>query len=195
MIRYRRGVGNAEEDELAGLSLVALVASASLGFELLQTRHSLGLYFNNVVYMTVTIALLGFGMSGVVASLLQRRVANIDRLATLCHRRPRPHYSGVHLRRQLAAGIPPRDTGTLQDDRVLLHLGGSVRVCGSRLSLSFMGHGTRIFALYFADLCASAVAAILFSLLLCPLGGEKICLALRRGGVDGIRDPRHARPA
>jgi hypothetical protein len=63
---------------------VALIASASLGFELLQTRVLSALYFNNVVYMTVTIALLGFGMSGVLASVLQRRLANTDRLAVLC---------------------------------------------------------------------------------------------------------------
>ena len=34
---------------------VALIASASLGFELLQTPVLSALYFNNVVYMTVTI--------------------------------------------------------------------------------------------------------------------------------------------
>ena len=54
---------------------------------------------------------------------------------------------------------------------------------GGALSLIFMGHGKRIFALYFADLCASAVAAILFSLLLRPLGGANFAwLAPRRRG-------------
>ena len=51
---------------------------------------------------------------------------------------------------------------------------------GAALSLIFMGHGKNIFRLYFADLCASAIAAILFGVLLLPLGGYNFALALRR---------------
>ena len=53
---------------------VAAIAGSTLGFELLQTRVLSALYFNHVVYVTVTIALMGFGISGVVISLVGRKV-------------------------------------------------------------------------------------------------------------------------
>lgn len=150
---------------------VALVASASLGFELLQTRVLSALYFNNVVYMTVTIALLGFGMSGVMASVLQRRMANANRLAVLC-------AAGLGLSIPLCILLASALPGVFPQIPALYKMILSYFIlvipfvfAGGALSLIFMGYGKRIFALYFADLCASAVAAILFSLLLWPLGG------------------------
>ncbi len=150
---------------------VALIASASLGFELLQTRVLSALYFNNVVYMTVTIALLGFGMSGVLASVLQRRLANTDRLAVLC-------AAGLGLSIPPCLCVASALPGMMPQVPSLYKMIASYFIlvipflfAGGALSLIFMGHGKRIFALYFADLCASAVAAILFSLLLRPLGG------------------------
>jgi hypothetical protein len=153
---------------------VALVASASLGFELLQTRVLSALYFNNVVYMTVTIALLGFGMSGVMASVLQRRVTDTDRLAVLC---AACLGLSIPLCILVASALPelfPMVPALYKMIASYFILVIPFVFAGGALSLVFMGHGKRIFALYFADLSASAVAAIFFSLLLWPLGGANL---------------------
>ena len=55
--------------------VVAGVAGATMGLELVQTRVLSFLYYNHVVYLTVTVALLGFGISGVLVSLLSRRIS------------------------------------------------------------------------------------------------------------------------
>src|ERR1700689_2914242 len=69
--------------ELSPYILVACVASASLGLELIQTRILSFLYYNHVVYLTVTIALLGFGISGVFVSLFASRCARPERMIAL----------------------------------------------------------------------------------------------------------------
>jgi len=43
---------------------VFLISVSILAFELLQTRILSFIYWNHLVYITVTIALLGFGISG-----------------------------------------------------------------------------------------------------------------------------------
>ena len=63
--------------------LVACVAATSLGLELIQTRILSYLYYNHVVYLTVTVALLGFGISGVFVGLFSSRSANPERTISL----------------------------------------------------------------------------------------------------------------
>src|ERR1700689_3352260 len=69
--------------ELSTYILVACVAAASLGLELIQTRILSFLYYNHVVYLTVTIALLGFGISGVLTSLFAQKSAHPERLISI----------------------------------------------------------------------------------------------------------------
>jgi hypothetical protein len=61
---------------------VACIAGATMGIELVQTRVLSYLYYNHVVYLTVTIALLGFGVSGVLVSLFSKRLKDTDGLAS-----------------------------------------------------------------------------------------------------------------
>jgi len=49
--------------------IVFCTALAALALELIQTRVLSVLYYNNIVYLTVTVALLGFGISGVFVSI------------------------------------------------------------------------------------------------------------------------------
>src|SRR5262249_56051795 len=60
---------------------VACIAGSTMGVELVQTRVLSYLYYNHVVYLTVTVALLGFGVSGVLVSLFSKRLASTDMLA------------------------------------------------------------------------------------------------------------------
>ena len=167
---------------------VALIASASLGFELLQTRVLSALYFNNVVYMTVTIALLGFGMSGVMASVLQRRVANTDRVAVLC-------AAGLGLSIPLCILLASALPGFFPKIPALYKMIVSYFIlvipfvfAGGALSLVFMGHGKRIFVLYFADLGARRGGCDPLQSAPVAAGRCELCLAVRRGGVCGICD-------
>src|SRR5215831_9713654 len=63
--------------------LVGCIAAASMGLELIQTRILSFLYYNHVVYLTVTIALLGFGISGVFVSLFASRFENPEKAVSL----------------------------------------------------------------------------------------------------------------
>src|ERR687886_1861347 len=63
--------------------LVGCTAAASLGLELIQTRILSYLYYNHIVYLTVTIALLGFGISGVLVSLFGSKSVHPERIISL----------------------------------------------------------------------------------------------------------------
>ena len=52
---------------------IAFLAAAIMALELVQVRILSSLYFNQIVYFTVTIALMGFGLAGVVLSLMSHR--------------------------------------------------------------------------------------------------------------------------
>jgi hypothetical protein len=61
---------------------VACIAGTTMGIELVQTRILSYLYYNHVVYLTVTVALLGFGVSGVLVSLFSKHLEDNDELAS-----------------------------------------------------------------------------------------------------------------
>jgi len=56
------------------LIAVFLISLATLCFELLQTRILSAIHWNHLVYLTVTIALIGFGISGAFVSIYGRRL-------------------------------------------------------------------------------------------------------------------------
>ncbi|HYG97652.1 MAG TPA: hypothetical protein VD837_00865 [Terriglobales bacterium] len=63
---------------------VAIVSFAGLTFELVQTRVLSHIFWNHVVYLAISIALLGFGISGTVVILLKRRELPTAQLVALC---------------------------------------------------------------------------------------------------------------
>ena len=63
--------------------IVFCTALAALCLELVQTRVLSVLYYNNIVYLTVTVALGGFGISGVFVSIFSRKLKNPEKLASL----------------------------------------------------------------------------------------------------------------
>lgn len=64
--------------------IVFCIAWGTLALELLQTRVLSALFFNNVVYLTVTIALMGFGISGVFVSIFSRHFSRPEAVASVC---------------------------------------------------------------------------------------------------------------
>ena len=161
--------------------VVSLVAASSLGFELLQTKVLSALYLNNLVYMTVTIALMGLGLSGVLVSVLYRRLRKPERLAAFCCA---GLAASIVLCLPAASSLPgifPKGDPIYKMIVSYFILVIPFIFSGGALSLLFMCHGKSIFGLYSADLVASAFAAVLFSLALQPLGAPGFAWACSAG--------------
>src|SRR5689334_7728416 len=74
-------MGGSVRQVLGNGAAVALIAGATMGLELVQTKVLSFLYYNHVVYLTITIVLLGFGMSGPIAAMSCRRRADLSLLS------------------------------------------------------------------------------------------------------------------
>jgi SAM-dependent methyltransferase len=175
---------------------ICCVAAGGLLLELAQTRILSTLYFNHVVYLTVTVALLGFGSAGVALALMARRGRDPGRLLT-----PALAAFAVSslLCPALASRTPTLETASTFARLTLCYLLLAVPfLCaGAAIGLLLMRHARQVFSLYAADLAASAVGVLAFSFLLRPLGaagllwtvgGLAVC-ALAAQALDG-RAPR-----
>jgi len=164
---------------------VACIAGSTMGVELVQTRILSYLYYNHVVYLTVTVALLGFGVSGVLVSLFSKRLVDNDGLASafaglFAVSIPLSLAAAGHLP-ELAPSAPPLAKLMLS----YLLLIPPFMFAGATLGLMFMRNSQRMYTLYFADLVASAISALVFVLLLGPLGGSGfiwLCTAVAFAG-------------
>lgn len=155
---------------LGNYLVVGCLAAATLGFELVQTRVLSALYYNHVVYLTVTIALMGFGIAGVAVSILSNRIkttpqliAVISALFALCMVLSIAAASRLPI---WFAYYPILFKLILSYMLLMLPF-----LCsGTALGLVFMQNGPDIFRYYCFDLVASALACAAFTLLLLPLG-------------------------
>jgi spermidine synthase len=150
--------------------VVACIAGATMGIELVQTRVLSYLYFNHVVYLTVTIALLGFGMSGVLVSLMSTRIVAVERAIS---KAIALFAFSIPISMFLASSLPsvlPMMGPIYKLILSYLFLIPPFMFAGSALGLLFMSNAERMYQLYFADLAASAVGALCFVFMLQPLG-------------------------
>lgn len=154
--------------------IVFCVAWSVLTLELLQTRILSALYYNNVVYLTVTVALMGFGMSGVFVSMFVRKLKNPEKLACLCL----GMFSITSFLCLRAASylpvIAPHRSTLLKLVIAYFILTVPFILAGCTIGLIFMIYGRNIYRLYFFDLVASALGAFCFTMLLRPLGAERL---------------------
>jgi spermidine synthase len=152
--------------------VVFCVASATMAYELLQTRVLSTLFFNHVVYLTVTIALLGFGISGVLVSIFSRRGVTFDSWIAVS-------LAGFALSSFLCIRLASFTPLLFASTKVKLLYCYIVLVlpflfAGAALGLIFMTHARRIYSLYFIDLLASALGGLAFTFLLRPLGADQL---------------------
>lgn len=160
---------------------VACVASSTLSFELVQTRVLSALYYNHVVYFTVTVALMGFGISGVVVSIFSRKIVDSRRLISSLSA---AYVASLALCIAIVSHLPeaiPFAPTALKLTFSYLVLMTPFLLSGSVLGLIFMRYADRIFRLYAIDLIASAAFAVGFMYLLQPLGAEGfvwLCIAV-----------------
>lgn len=152
--------------------IVALVAGSTIGLELIQTRVLSVLYYNHVVYLTVTIALMGFGISGVLVSLYAKTVEHTERyISRLLLAFAISQVACLSLTSYLPLWLPDADPITKLFLSYLL-LVVPFLFSGATLGLIFMTRGKDIHTLYGADLAASALVVIIFGLLIQPLGAN-----------------------
>jgi hypothetical protein len=161
------------QQRIAHYVVVACIASATLGLELVQTRILSALYYNHVVYLTVTIALMGFGISGVLVSLYARKLQSPEKAVAFF---AAAFAISIFVCLRLASFIPK--VFPFHPTLFKLTLSYAILVIpflfsGAALGTIFMTQGRNIYRLYFTDLAASATAVLLFGLLLWPLGAER----------------------
>ena len=152
--------------------LVACVAGASLGLELIQTRILSFLYYNHVAYLTVTVVLLGFGISGVFVSLFASRSRNPERtISLLAAGFVISSFVCLGAVSRIPAAFPHAPTAA---KLILSYLALVIPFLfsGAVLGWVFMIRATRIGRLYAADLASSSGAVMAFLLLLWPLGAD-----------------------
>jgi len=180
------------EPNLTRLQWVALylavvtAAGATLALQLVQTRVLSALYYNHLVYLTVTVALLGFGISGVVVAIAAPRVKRLEEIAAagLC---------GFSLFIPISLGSASYLPVIFVTPAILLKLTLSYFLlvipfifAGATLASIFMSGGRNMQRLYFADLTASALGTLAFVFFLTPLGGEGMVWACSFAAMFGF---------
>jgi len=166
--------------------IVFCTALTALCLELVQTRVLSVLYYNNIVYLTVTVALLGFGISGVFVSIFSRKLKNPEKLASLTL----GLFSiSTFLCLRIASYLPvvaPHSSPLLKLLLSYFILTLPFIFSGCTLGLIFMTHGRDIYRLYFFDLMASALGAICFTFLLRPFGANALIWFLSTIALAGF---------
>jgi spermidine synthase len=162
-----------------GLTYLAMfcLAWAMMTLQLTQTRILSWIYYNHVVYLTVTIALLGFGVSGVVIALVAKQGRRLE-VWTLAA------AGGFAV--SIPACIRLASLSTTLFDKTgeqlkLLFCYGVLVVpfvfAGAAIGLLLLQGAKRVHNLYFVDLAASGIGALGFTLLLRPLGAPALIWA------------------
>jgi spermidine synthase len=148
------------------------MAAASLGLELIQTRVLSFLYYNHVVYLTVTVALLGIGISGVFVSLFSSRVKRPERaIAALAGAFVISSFACLGLVSRIPEFMPSTPT-TVKLLLSYIALTIPFLCSGAVLGWVFMLRAKSIGRLYAVDLACSSGAVMAFLLLLWPIGAD-----------------------
>jgi SAM-dependent methyltransferase len=169
--------------------LIGAVSLTTLGLELFLTKILSFVFWNHVVYLIISIALLGYGASSTFVLLVRRRISSIGQ----------PTFIGANVlllvfstlgallliagtTYQFSTAHPLRSAESLLATYVALTLpfffAGNVIVC------LFVSHPERATALYGWDLAGAALGCLLFPILMPGLGasGSVALLLLLVGG-------------
>lgn len=162
-----------DSTELKIYILVGCVAAATLGLELIQTRILSFLYYNNLVYLTITITLLGLGISGVFISLFSNRFNDPPKmLAFLTIGFIFAPIICLSIVSHIPEAFPSVSITLPKLIFSYIFLVIPFLFSGAILAWIFMIHAKAIHRLYAIDLICSSAAVIGFILFLWPLGGD-----------------------
>ena len=172
------------------LALFSIVGAASLTllFELVQTRILSFIFWNHLVYLTVSLALLGFGISGTLVALVTSRHKQLSPrwMSTLWFAFGTSMLAAVFLSMTL---LP---TFWMLSDVVKLGIAYLLYTLpfvfsGAILSLLLSLSGEAVGRLYAADLVASGLGCIAFFWLLPALGAiPLVCILAGVAFVIGV---------
>jgi hypothetical protein len=151
---------------------VAVTSGSALLFELFQTRILSFIFWNHIVYLAISIALLGFGVSGTVVSWITRKpIANLAKtIARLCACLSLSFILAVLA---IAVLFPRCLRESSPESKLTFCYLVSIPpfiFAGSILALLFSYGGEPMGRLYGTDLAAASVGCALFFLLLPSLG-------------------------
>lgn len=158
---------------------IGLVSFATLVFELTQTRILSFIFWNHVVYLTVSVALMGFGVGGTLVAVAWRRIQRSESRAVrrLCQ--------GFGLSAVLALLVTSNVVPLLRDQSIWMSMGLCYVVytipfllAGALLSVLFTTSPGRIGILYCVDLMSASVACVAFFFLLPLLGAPGLVILL-----------------
>lgn len=166
---------------------VAVVSFSGLTFELVQTRVLSYIFWNHVVYLAISIALLGFGISGTLVILLKQRQRATADLVALC--------TGLMSLSMLASllvisKLLPLAASASPAVKLMICYLVSVPpfiFAGAALSLILAYSREATGKLYFCDLIAAGGGCALFFKLLPATGAvEAICMVSLMAGICGL---------
>ncbi len=165
---------------------VAVTSGSALLFELFQTRILSFIFWNHIVYLAISIALLGFGVSGTVVSWITRKpIANLARtIARLCACLSLSFILAVLA---IAVVFPICLRESSPESKLTFCYLVSIPpfiFAGSILALLFSYGRQPIGRLYGTDLTAASVGCVLFFLLLPSLGAIQCVMLL--GLMTGV---------
>jgi len=162
---------------------MAVLSSSGIALELLLTRVLSVMYWQSLVYVVITVALLGFGASGTLLAVvpavqrgdLGRTVARLTVLYAVFA------VLSVWIVSQIqidAVRFAASASTWVRLAAVLLILTVPFLCLGTCINLMLVRLNSEINRMYFWNLCGSGIGALVFFALLGPLGAPKLVLII-----------------
>lgn len=169
--------------------LMATVSFATLALELHLTRVLAFVYWNHVVYLIISLALLGYGVASTLISILGHRLDGAGGVRFLCWNAILAPTAVVGLLlwlSQTQMSFRLDDIGASLPHLLLSYLMVTVIFvfCGNIVVYLFLANPAFSSRLYTWDLAAAALACLVFPFSLTTLGGVGALVAV--GGVLAI---------
>jgi spermidine synthase len=157
------------------MGYISLIALTTLFYELSLIRILDILWYPHFAYMVITLALLGFGISGVVTSIISDKQEFGDKSLLLLTLLLAASYAGVFfLLNRFHIDFDNFPSVAYLGAKVLLIFSGLIVpffLSGLILSILFTQHADRFGRLYFWDLIGASVGCLLVPLLIPMYGG------------------------
>lgn len=160
---------------LSTMVYIGLIALSTLFYELALIRILDVLWYPHFAYMVITLALLGFGIAGVITSITADRVAMGKKVLLLLTLLLAASYAGVFfLLDNVHVDFDKFDSVMSLGTKVLIVFSGLVVpffLSGLILSILFTNHAEQFGKLYFWDLVGASIGCLLVPLLIPAFGG------------------------
>lgn len=157
------------------MGYISLIALTTLFYELSLIRILDVLWYPHFAYMVITLALLGFGISGVVTSIISDKKEFGDKSLLLITLALAASYAGVFfLLKRFHVDFDTFPSVAYLGAKVLFIFSGLIIpffLSGLILSLMFTQNADRFGKLYFWDLIGASVGCLLVPLLIPTYGG------------------------